>query len=264
MRNLILAIVVGVTLINVVAWGSDDPMLECTKRLHPIQEQIHEQIKQAEQLGEQINEITRKEQEGTLEKALKEGPHDYKARLIKSWLMIEKTYDRLEPQLKDIHAALENIAVWSTENQMRGCVEMVQDEQQVVQKNEQQTDEMMDKMRDNFIQRFEKLKQNETEPPQQTQHGANWILWVHSSAIDFSQHAKPKDSWGTVAALGSKTECLEGSQKKLREVGKDGFKWQAGYNTAFKEGKDGVLFTVQYVCLPDTDDPRGSGSIPNK
>jgi hypothetical protein len=255
MRSLTLAIVVGVALINVAARGSDNPMPECAGRLHPIQVQIDEQTKQSERLKEQISEI-RHEEEGILEKALREGAHAYKARLIKSWLMIEKAYDQLQPPLKDIDAALQNVAVWATENQMQECIKLVGDEQQVVQKNEQQTGEMMDKMRDNFIQRFEKLKQNETEPPQQPQHEARWVLWMHSSAIDLSYHAGPKESWVTVAALGSKAECLEGLQKKLREFEKDGFKWQTGYTTAFKEGKDRVLYTVQCVCLTDSEDPR--------
>jgi len=256
MRNLIFAMMAGVTLTHVAAWGSDDPTLECTKRLSPIQEQIHEQKKLAGRLGEQIDEIGRKEQEETPEKALKEEPHDYRTRLIKSWMKIESDYDRLEPQLKVTNAALENIAVWAAENQAQECIKMVHDEQQAVQKIEQQADVMIDEMRDNFIRRFEKLKQMKAEPPQQTQHGADWILWVHSSTINLSDHTGPKESWGTVAAFGSKAECVEEPKKKLKEIEKDGFKSQAGYNTAFKENKGGVVLTVQYICFPDTEDPR--------
>ena len=59
-----------------------------------------------------------------------------------------------------------------------------------------------------------------------------------------------------MASFGGKTGCLEEAKKKLRETEKDGFKWQPGYDTGFKEDKDGILLTVQYVCFPDTEDPR--------
>jgi hypothetical protein len=257
MRNLILAIMAGVTFTHVAAWGSDDPMLECTKRLRPIQEQTHEQKKLAGQLGGRIDEIGRKEQEETSEKALQEEPHDYKSKLIKSWMGIEGDFDRLDQQLKDINFALENITAWAAENQVQECIKMVHDEQQAVQKIEQQADAMIDGMRDNFIRRLEKLKQNGVKPPQQTQHGADWILWVRSSTINLSDHNGPKESWDIVAAFGSKTDCVEESKKKLREIEKDGFKSQAGYSTAFKADKGGVVLTVQYICSPDTEDPRG-------
>jgi hypothetical protein len=250
----ILVWMAGIVLTDGSAWGADDPMPECTKRLSPIQERMQEQKKMIEQLQTQIDGTAGKEPEKASEKGPQEGQHDYRTRLIKSWMKIEADYDRLELQFKDLHTALENVAFWAAENQMLECIKPVRDEQQVIQKIERQMDEMIDKTRDTFIQRLEESKQLKPVPPQQTQPGADWVLWTHSSSLSYSTGTK--ESWNTVASFGTKNNCIEESKKKLKETEKDGFKWQSGYSTAFKEDKEGTVLTVQYVCLQNTEDPR--------